>query len=286
MAQKQRQAVIALAGQCRQLDDAALADSLLEQALKDVPAAEKLSVTLSVVEHYWQAGQHKKAEALLDGLLADKELSQNASLWHLAARLANRERMTARGVALLDKALEVEFKQLPPVINLQQVRSEYGQLLNAYQQLINATAMLERTAPKELVGKVVRAADRWRALDPDGTMACQAAARALKMLGQNDLAWEYLTTPAALRPNEAAPFLQLAQALRYDGDGDLADQAYAMAFEREPTNAQILMERAQALQQAGKLVDARKVYRQISDGEWQPRFRWVQQQARWQLGIR
>jgi ferric-dicitrate binding protein FerR (iron transport regulator) len=286
LAQKQRLAVVALAGQCRQLDDAALADSLVEQALKDVPAAERLSVTLAVVEHHWQAGQHKKAEALLDEMLADKELSQNAQLWHLAARLANRERMTARGVALLDKALEVEFKQLPAVINLQQVRYEYGQLLNAYQQLVNATAMLEREAPKELVGKVVRAADRWRALDPDGTLACQSAARILKLLGQNELAWEYLTTPAALRPNEAAPFLQLAQALRYDGDGDLADRAYAMAFEREPTNAQILLERAQALQQVGKLVEARKVYRQIADGEWQPRFRWMQQQARWQLGMR
>ena len=86
--------------------------------------------------------------------------------------------------------------------------------------------------------------------------------------------------------DESAPFLQLAQALRYDGSGDLADRAYAMAFEREPTNPQILMERAQTLQQAGKLMEARKVYRQIADGEWQPRFRWVQQQARWQMGVR
>ena len=78
----------------------------------------------------------------------------------------------------------------------------------------------------------------------------------------------------------------MAQALRADGDYDLADKAYAAAFVAEPTNAQILWDRAQSLQQAGKATEARQVYCTLADGQWQPRFRWIQQQARYQLGIR
>ena len=95
---------------------------------------------------------------------------------------------------------------------------------------------------------MVRAADRWRALDSDPTLACHTAARILRYLGARDLAWDYLTTPTAVRPNDPAPQLALAQTLRSEGEYDLADRAYALAFEAESTNAQILWERAQMLQ--------------------------------------
>jgi hypothetical protein len=58
------------------------------------------------------------------------------------------------------------------------------------------------------------------------------------------------------------------------------------AFEAESTNPQILMQRAQSLQSAGKSAQACRVYRQIAEGSWQPRFGWIQQQARSQLGSR
>ena len=38
-----------------------------------------------------------------------------------------------------------------------------------------------------------------------------------------------------------------------------------------------------AFQQAGKVVEARKVYRQLAEGTWQPRFQGVREQARWYL---
>ena len=55
------------------------------------------------------------------------------------------------------------------------------------------------------------------------------------------------------------------------------------AFEAEPTNAQILWDRVQNLRQIDKLGEAQQVLRQIADGQWQPRFSWIQSQARWQL---
>jgi Flp pilus assembly protein TadD len=127
---------------------------------------------------------------------------------------------------------------------------------------------------------VVRTADRWRALDSDGEQACRAAARILQTLGGRDLAWDYLTTPVGLRPNEAGPWVSLAQTMRQQGDVELADRAYAAAFAAEPTNAQTLWDRAQNLRQAGRRVEAQRLFCTLAEGKWQPRFAWLQTQAR------
>jgi tetratricopeptide (TPR) repeat protein len=137
--------------------------------------------------------------------------------------------------------------------------------------------------PAGFLARAVRAADRWRALDNDGSAACQAVARIVRKLGEADLTWDYLTTPIALRPNEAAPWLDLAGALSRTGDLELADRAFAAAYAAEPTNAQILWDRAQNLRQAGKQVESARLFRQIAEGRWQPRFQGVQTQARLQL---
>jgi hypothetical protein len=284
--QNRRGAVITLAWQCRQLDDATLADELFELALAKLSEQEKQTTMLAGVEYLWQTGQQDRAEKMLQELLTDDRAGKNPSLWRLASRLAGQRKLLKRSVEYFDKALEIEYRQMPTVVNLQRVRSDYGQLLSAYQQVAVAMNLLEVPVTSELKDKVIRAADRWRALDSDSTAACHTAARILKYLGHKELAWDYLTTPTALRPNESAPHLALAQTLRNDGDYDLADKAYVLAFEAESTNAQILWERAQSLQQAGKIADAQKVYRQIAEGEWQPRFQGLKYQARYQLGIR
>ncbi|HMF13029.1 MAG TPA: hypothetical protein VKE94_12015, partial [Gemmataceae bacterium] len=84
-------------------------------------------------------------------------------------------------------------------------------------------------------------------------------------------------------PNESGPWLGLAGTLGRRGELDLADRAYGAAFEAEPTNAQILWDRATNLRQAGKVAEAKKHYRQLAEGKWQPRFNWLQTQARWQV---
>ena len=57
----------------------------------------------------------------------------------------------------------------------------------------------------------------------------------------------------------------------------------ASAFERESTNAQILCDRADNLRQAGRAAAAKALYRQIAEGDWQPRFATLKQQAKWML---
>jgi tetratricopeptide (TPR) repeat protein len=279
-----RLAVVALAWQCWHLGDQPVADHLLAIARNGIEdQSERLAVTLAEIDLLLQNQQPARADQLVQPLLADAKLATNASLWRLGQRIAEQLKQPARALACLEKSLEIEYRLLPAVIDLQSVRTDYGALMGHYQRLVDAMMTLQVTPPSDFAAKVLSAADRWRALDRDGAGACQAAASILRSLGERDLAWEYMTTPIGIQPNESGPWLNLAQTERGNGDFDLADRAYTAAFEAEPTNAQILWDRAQALQQSGKTAEARMLYRQIVERHWQPRFASIQAQARWQV---
>ena len=121
------------------------------------------------------------------------------------------------------------------------------------------------------------AGGRWT---PTATAPAKPRRASCKQLGAADLAWDYLTTPVDRKPNEAAPWLSLARTLTAEGSYDLADRAYAAAFEAEPTNAQLLWDRAAQLQQPARRPRPQGVFRQLAEGEWQPRFGWMQEEAR------
>jgi ferric-dicitrate binding protein FerR (iron transport regulator)/tetratricopeptide (TPR) repeat protein len=281
---KQRHAVVTLAWQCWQLGDAPLAHNLLADALRN-PAddVERLGASVAALEFLMGTNQPAEADALLQSLLAQPQFASKPMLWRLGARIADQRNLTAQSIASLEKALDLEYRDLPKVINLQQVRQDYGTLLNHYQWLAGAVTILKIDAPTDLAARTIRAADRWRALDREASQPCDAAARVLKTLGDRDGAWDYFTTPIGTKPNEAGPWRDLANSLSYQGDLDLADRAYRAAFEAEPTDAQLLWDRAQNLKRSGKLAEANKLLRQIVDDHWQPRFNWLKAQARWQL---
>jgi ferric-dicitrate binding protein FerR (iron transport regulator) len=281
--QKRRLGVLALTWQCWQLDDQPLAEHLFTTALHKLPEKEHLGMTLAGIAFLSETGQLPQADKLLQTLLDDPKLAKRPSLWRLAAKLAERRDLPSRELECLERALEMEYQQLPEIVDLERVRREYGRLLDHYQNLATAAKTLKVQPPQDFLAKVVRAADRWRALDRDATRAAEAAARILQALEDRELAWDYLTTPIALRPGEAEPWVNLAWTLSRKGELRLADRAYRAAFESEPTNAQILWDRAQNLKQAGKLVEAQKLFRQLAEGQWQPRFNWLQTQAQWQI---
>ena len=159
-----RRAVVTLAWQCRQLGDEALSDNLLAAALRD-PAddVDRLLVTLAAVEYLTQTSQAATADALLQPLLAHPQFGRSPHLWRLAAAVASTSDQAAPAVYCLEKALELEFQDLPPVINLQQVRNEYGTLLAHYESLARASAAMKIDPPADLLPRLIRSADRWRA---------------------------------------------------------------------------------------------------------------------------
>jgi predicted Zn-dependent protease len=280
MDKKARSAIIAIAWQCHHVGDRQIADELFAMACAGLGDTERIETTLTGVAYLAQTEQYTRAEALLQPLLDDDQLSQIPVLWRLGAALAEKNGMTARSVACLDRAMDIEYEHLPEEVNLEAVRAEFGKLLTRYQQLADSIASLRLEPSQDIMNRVVRAADRWRSLDPDDTTACQAAARVLDRLGAREAAWEYVTTPFGDKPGEPPTWLSLGQEMREQACIELADRAYQNAFIAEPTNAQILWERAQMLEQTGKSDVARQCYRQIADGQWDSQFQSIQTQAR------
>jgi len=276
--------VVGLAWQAHQLGDRVLAEELFDIARTAAGESnEGRVVGLSTVEYLLETKQFARAGVRLEELLKDETVGRSPRLWRLASSLATKRNLPGRAVVCMEKALDLEYCNLPEMVNLDTLRADYGTLLNQYQQMATALTMLDTPASQEFLAKVIRAADRWRALDPENAVPCQVTGKILRSVGAGDLAWDYLTTPIGLKPNEAAPWVGLAQSLRSEGELDLADRAYATAFESERTNAQILWDRAQNLQQAGRLADAQRVYRQLAEGTWQERFQGLRQQAQAQL---
>ena len=213
-------------------------------------------------------------------LLDEKRCRQSKAMWQLAAKVAKQQGMTARALECTQQILLQKYKTLSGTFNVEVVRNDYGTLLQRYEQLAKSVATLDSEPSDGLLARVIQVADRWRAIDPDPTTACQTAARIFGDLGAPELAWDYLTTPLAARPNEAAPWVSMAQMLRQQGHLELADRAYASAFEAEATNAQILWDRAQVLLEAGRKDDANRLMRQVADGEWPRQFNWIQTRAK------
>jgi tetratricopeptide (TPR) repeat protein len=281
---KKRPAVLALASQSRQVGDEALATSLLGTALDGIKdKKDRQQMTMAAIDFLMETGQFAEADRLLTSLLEHAQLAKRSDLWRLAGQIAGRRDQPAREMECLERALDTEFRNLPEIINLSSVREDYGRLLGHYQDLANALERLKLRPPADFTARVVRTADRWRALDPEADGACQTAGRILRTMGERELVWDYLTTPIARRPNESGPWVALAGTLSRTGELDLADRAYAAASEAEPTDAEILWNRAQNLRQSGKRTEAQKLYRQLVEGDWQPRFNWVRTQAKWQL---
>jgi hypothetical protein len=260
-----RVAAVALAWQCRELEALDLADELLTAALTGIPDGERRAApTLAAVEYLAQTRQYDRAEKLLDGLLADKTFADRAGLWRLGYQLALQRKQPARAFVCLAEALELEYRARPAWIDMQAVYNEYGALLNHYGEVVRATATLGQKPPADLAAKVVRAADRWRALDMDGATASGAAYQSLRGLDQPDLAWDYLLMGAGAG-KDGFSWANLAQSLAQSEDFDLAERAYAQACLVEPANATLAQGRADNLMRAGRSAEAREMLRQTGD---------------------
>jgi hypothetical protein len=244
------------------------------------PSTKWPEVTLSAVLLWQQLGQWAAAQERLDEMLGDSILAKQPGLWRLAAELAGRREQGFRQTEFLEKALDLEFAHLPETVDVQKLREDYGALLHGFSQIIDDHWQKDGPLPANLAARIVKAADRWRSIDPEANDACMQASDLLSDLNEPKLAWQYLTTVVALHPNEANPYRQMAQHLAERNDWKLAEKAYAAAFAAEPTDAQLLYDRAKALEKGGRRPEAAALMKQLADGNWQPRFDNVKWQAR------
>ncbi len=273
-----------LAHQARALGDLSMTRLILERIPK-LASEKSRNAYIRAIAHFYadQLDQPERADALVRELLKDENLAKDKSLWDFAHQLARKRDMPARALHCLERSNALFFSAPSEVIDLREVRAEHHALLNEYGKISTSLRSLNLPLPDGFLQKVIRVADQWRAVDPGYGEASTMTAQILRLWGQHDLAWDYLTTPVGLEPYDASRWQGLAQTLKKSGERKLADLAYASAFSIEPTNAQILYDRAMNLRESGREAEARNLFRQLVDGQWQPRFRSLQSQAKWQL---
>lgn len=265
------QTALLLSIQLRQLGDVAEANVLLDRVLVATKEAQRPDVVLLAVEQLRQL-QDGRASSLMDRLVSVPQMAEWAELWWYASEVADSLGKKKLALVRMERAVQLEYAQRPDRINLEQLRSDYSDLLSRYEQMINAAAVLEIREPQNLAARIVRAADQWRSLDRDSTQCCQQTARILNKLRLRDQAWDFLTTPLSLHPGESAPWRQLAENLTSQKQTDLADMAWSRAFEFEKTNPEILLKHAQMLRAHGRPSESRRLLQSIVEGTWQPRF--------------
>jgi tetratricopeptide (TPR) repeat protein len=285
LAGTRRDAVLALAWQVWQLEDRILANDLEGRALDGITDdAERTKMRVAALEYLWKTNQAIEGSELVDRILSEPESRKRAEFWRLGVKFADHRGLSARALECRENALAIEFRNLPEVLNLTQVDSEYGTLLSTYRQLAESMRTLEIPPPAGFATKIVRAADRWRSLNPAAEKASTETAAILRIVGDRDLAWDYETTPLGRNPHGSEAWWNLAKSLAAAGDADLADSAFAAAFEAEPTNPQILWEQADNLRRLGRGPAADGLVRRIADGSWQPRFQGLANEAKARTG--
>ncbi|MEZ6128103.1 MAG: VIT domain-containing protein [Planctomycetaceae bacterium] len=278
--QKQRyRTALGLSVQLRELGDEYAAGELLDQLLAEVTSEQHPDVVLNAVEQLRRLKQGR-AEDLMGALLTVKRLEQDSTLWRYGAQVADDLGHKHSALDRLERAIQLEFENRPDVVDVKKLRTDYGDLMNRYEAVIDAAATMETSAPEDLYARIVRAADQWRSLDNDATSCCHTAARLLSKLNRKDMAWSYLTTPLAEHSGESSVWTTLAEQLTSSSEFDLADMAWAKAFEFEQTNPEILLAHAKMRLTCGRQEAARRLLKQIVDSDWQPRFDSVTQEAR------
>jgi hypothetical protein len=280
--QNRREALLALTWRCRQIGDAPLAEHLFGLAIDRIPEDERLSVTLDAVQYLRQWKEAARADGLLRDLTAARAFESDARLWRLRSTIAAEMGREDDAAIFLERTLDLEFNNLPPVIDLVSWRRDYGEVLAHCRGLARAAGSLGTRPPADLEARITRAAERWRLHDPESADACDAAADLITELGDADLGWDYLTTAAVQRSPERPPWRKIAESRHSIGDFATAERAYAAACAAEPADADIVWERARNLRQAGKKAEAAKLLRRLADGDWPAPIR---ERARWQLEV-
>jgi len=271
--------LIALAAQCVRNSEQDLGQSLFESAMGNLDLDEHPYVAVAGLSYSRQAEDWATAEKCLQALFQDDRRLRIASLWRQASDIAAQLGDEDESLRRYEQAVELEFADLPDMINLEQLRQEYGPLLARLEEFAQTRVIAEESIPDDLVARVIRLADRWRSIDPDKTAACHAAARILEIVGEPELAWDYWTTPVAASPNDSSAWMALGRSLRDRSRIGDADRAFSEAFACEQTNPDILIERADMLLLDGQRNAAMKLYGQISVGSWQPRFNGTKSRA-------
>jgi Vault protein inter-alpha-trypsin domain/FecR protein len=268
-----------ISSQMRELGETELANHTLEKILAVLSVKANPYASLLLIDQLKQL-QDPRSETLFSEAIELPMLADVAAIWRYSSEIADATNHKGEALRRLEKAVQLEFETRPAVINIETVNADYTELMNRYDQLVDAVNLVETTVPDDLALRIIRATDQWRSLVDDDTTPCRLASDVLVKLNLTEIAWDYLTTPLADNSGESGPWKSLAESLVKNDSIDLADMAWTRAFEFEQTNPEILLSHARMLQQHGQRQKARRLVQKVVGGKWQPRFSKTVDQAR------
>jgi hypothetical protein len=281
---KQRPLAIALAWQTALLRDPILAEELLRLALDGASPEEQLSTTLSAIQYRRYTGALAGADSLLQTLLSNDRFAKDSRLWRLHAEFANELGKEEDALTALGHALDIEYHELPDQINATAWQADYEKVLNYCRGLAEAAKLLGAKPPEDLLARTIRTADRCRIYSENPDKACTETATVLSMLGESDLAWDYLTSAIAMQDAAEPKWAELAVERNRTGDFATAERAFQAACAAAPDNAMLLWQRSANLRQSGRTSEADKLVRQLAEQEWPENYAHLQRQARQLMG--
>ena len=272
LAEEINPSALVIAWRLHQLDQRDAAERILAAVTASLRPRARLAWTLPCIAYLWTTDQRARAGAMLDTLLADEDYAEMPRLWRMAAEMAAQNDHLARAAECLERALDLECAAVPNEVNLDRIRVDYGRLLQWWADAADRAGQLDQHELQRWVGRIVRTADRWRSLDADSQQVCRLAAAALAPLGEDELAWDYATSPLAGNSEASIQWHERAREYHRAGRYALAQRAYALAFAAAPGNAEILWQHAQVLMEAGHEVEARQLFQLLTDGTWDPAY--------------
>jgi hypothetical protein len=161
---KQRPTVVAMAWQCGEIGDAILAENLLGIALDHVSDDERLEVSVAAVE-FLRRTKPASADVLLRDLLSREPFSADARLWRARSEIASSMGREGDAIVFLERALDLEYQNLPSVVSMAAWRTDYGKVLDHCTRLAASAKSLQAKPPADLRFRIVQAVDRWREHD-------------------------------------------------------------------------------------------------------------------------
>ena len=240
-------------------------------------AAGHRQAALTVLEPLIRDGQSDdQSDDASDDLTARDDASALQEAHDLAGQIASDMGQHERAARHYQRAMDLEDGAGAPV-ELATLRHEYQRLITLWSKVTQVRAGAER---ERGLRAALRAAARWRAVDPGNPEIDRLAATLLYAVDRPRDAWRHLSTAIERAPMEGESYRVVADTLEQQGQLQPAQELWRQAAEVDPTNPTWLLRRAQVLVSLGEHADASALLRTIERGRWHERFDRVTEQAR------
>ncbi len=258
---------------------------------KELPLTWKLALAQS----QWAMGLRAEAWKAYEEIFAALKkaaIEPSPALLASAARLAQQVNKPKLAVDYELRAIEAEKPYMPKRINVYLFRQRYQWLWSQLTGRVGQCASAVKATPgshqakRELHEAVERAAGVWRMwkqVDAGNTQLYQQLASLHRTADDNATAWRVLSTIIDEKPKDGQSYYQVGAWYVSQGDREAGQGWYARAYEVEPTNGDWIWHRAELLRQMGRKDEARKLYEEMVNKKWQPRFQHYNRNAQERL---